>query len=94
MWGLESLLEKEMNENGSNFSGGEKQKLAMVRAFSKQSSLILLDEPTSALDKESIKMFLSFLQKRKQDAVIVLISHDPFVLSQCDVVADIFQIQS
>ena len=37
-------------EAGKQLSGGEKQKLSIVRALSKESFLILLDEPTSALD--------------------------------------------
>lgn len=48
--GLETYLSKEYHENGIEMSGGELQKLAIARAFYKNSSLIILDEPTSALD--------------------------------------------
>lgn len=89
VWDIGYLLDKEMNENGSNFSGGEKQKLAMVRALSKDSVLILLDEPTSALDKDSIARLLALLQERKRHAIVLLISHDREVLAQCDEVLDI-----
>jgi len=48
--GLDTYLSKEYHENGIEMSGGELQKLAIARAFYKNSSLIILDEPTSALD--------------------------------------------
>lgn len=94
LWDITYLLNKDMNENGSNFSGGEKQKLSMVRTLSKDSSIILLDEPTSALDKHSISCLMSVLEDLKQKAIVIMISHDPSVLAQCDEVFDIFQIQN
>lgn len=84
MFELEYLLDKEINENGSNLSGGEKQKLSIVRSLSKDSSLILLDEPTSALDQKSITTLIEYLELRKQQAIIVIVSHDSWILSSCD----------
>ncbi len=49
-YGIDTYLSKEYHENGIEMSGGELQKLAIARAFYKNSSLIILDEPTSALD--------------------------------------------
>ncbi|MBI9008621.1 MAG: ABC transporter ATP-binding protein [Tenericutes bacterium] len=48
--GIDTYLSKEYHEKGIEMSGGELQKLAIARAFYKNSSLIILDEPTSALD--------------------------------------------
>jgi len=48
--GIDTYLSKQYHENGIEMSGGEMQKLAIARAFYKNSSLIILDEPTSALD--------------------------------------------
>ena len=93
-WNLSYLMDKQMNENGSNFSGGEKQKLSLIRALSKESSLILLDEPTAALDKESISRLMKYLHERKKDAIVIMISHDIDVLNQCDMMLDICSIQS
>lgn len=88
---IEYMLNKYMNENGANFSGGEKQKLSIIRALSKESSVVLLDEPTSALDKESINQLIGFLHEKKEKAVVLLISHDPYVLKKCDEIIDIQQ---
>ncbi len=43
-------LGKSINSDGGNLSGGERQKLSLIRSFSKKCDLYLLDEPTSALD--------------------------------------------
>ena len=86
VWDIDYLLDKEMNENGSNFSGGEKQKLALVRALSKESSLILLDEPTSALDKPSVAKLIDLLQSIKSNTIIIVVSHDLDMLEHCEVI--------
>ena len=89
VWDIDYLLDKEMNENGSNFSGGEKQKLALVRALSKESSLILLDEPTSALDKPSVAKLIDLLQSIKSNTIIIVVSHDLDMLEHCDEVINL-----
>ncbi|MCL2249798.1 MAG: ABC transporter ATP-binding protein/permease [Oscillospiraceae bacterium] len=46
----DTLLVREVNADGAELSGGEKQKLAMARALYKNAPVIILDEPTAALD--------------------------------------------
>lgn len=48
--GLETMLNKSINREGTELSGGQAQKLAIARALFKGASLVILDEPTSALD--------------------------------------------
>ena len=48
--GLDTVITRDMDENGVELSGGENQKLAIARAIYKDAPLIILDEPTSALD--------------------------------------------
>ncbi|MCI9225069.1 MAG: ABC transporter ATP-binding protein [Acutalibacter sp.] len=48
--GLDTYLNKDFDENGMEFSGGEAQKTAMARALYKDAPLLVLDEPTAALD--------------------------------------------
>lgn len=46
----DTLIDKELNKNGIDFSGGEQQKLFLARALYKDAPIIILDEPTAALD--------------------------------------------
>ena len=63
-------------EDSISLSGGEKQKVSIVRGLIKNPSLIIMDEPISALDTESINILKKELSKRKKDAIIILISHN------------------
>lgn len=48
--GLDSLMEKDINETAVDFSGGERQKLVLARALYQDRPVLILDEPTAALD--------------------------------------------
>ena len=88
-WGLSQLKDKEINENGSNLSGGEKKKLALIRCLSKESDLIILDEPTSSLDQDSILVLVNFLKGIKKETIVLVVTHDDFILDNCDQIIDL-----
>ncbi|PKM62685.1 MAG: ABC transporter ATP-binding protein [Firmicutes bacterium HGW-Firmicutes-21] len=48
--GVDTVLTREFDSDGAELSGGEKQKIAVARAFAKASPIIILDEPSSVLD--------------------------------------------
>lgn len=73
-----------INESSNNLSGGEKQKIAIIRALVKGTSIMLFDEPTSALDSESKRVFYEILQTIKNDKIIVIITHDEYLMSLAD----------
>lgn len=51
--GLKTYIGKGFDEEGVNFSGGEKQKMAIARAIYKDAPFVIMDEPTAALDPEA-----------------------------------------
>lgn len=70
-------------------SGGEMEKLSLIRALQKDSSLLLLDEPTTGLDFISVKNLIKILLKDKSKKVIIVVTHDQRILEICDEVIEI-----
>lgn len=60
---------------GNNLSVGQKQRIAIARAFLKDSPILLLDEPSSALDVHSEKMINRALGELMKDKVVIMVSH-------------------
>ncbi len=71
-----SLQESILDQSVDKLSGGEKQRIAMVRAMMLNPEVLLLDEPSSALDREISKRVLDFMLN-KCSASVLCISHDP-----------------
>ena len=65
-------------------SGGESQKIAIIRGLIKDSQILILDEPTSALDITSKNNLIEYLQKIKRGKIVIVISHDADLLGTCD----------
>ena len=64
-----------------SLSGGQKARLAMAAAFSKNPHVIVLDEPTNHLDRDSIDALL--VAVREFRGAVVMVSHNETFLAQC-----------
>lgn len=69
---------------GKDFSGGEKQKIAIARALYKESKFVLLDEPTSALDPKSEQEVYASIATLIDDKTSLFISHRMSSTKFCD----------
>ena len=81
---FENDLNYEILEKGGNMSGGEAQKLSLVRMVLENKPWVLLDEPTSAMDVECEKIICSILKEYLKKRTAVIITHRPEILSICD----------
>ena len=68
-------LDTELQEGGSNFSGGQRQRLALARALLFDSPVYIFDEATSNIDIESEERILQVIHELKQTKTVLLISH-------------------
>ena len=69
-------LEDKADAYPNQLSGGQKQRIAIVRALAMKPKVMLFDEPTSALDAENRTLLLELLEKQRETAGILFISHD------------------
>jgi len=85
--GLEEFIgdfNRKLGEGGEKVSGGQKQKIGILRAFYNQSKVLLFDESFSNLDASSKHDVLEFLNKEKRLKSFLIISHDEKILKFCD----------
>ena len=64
-----------IQERGSNFSGGQCQRLAIARALLHDTPVYIFDEATSNIDAESEEMIMDVIHKLAETKTIILISH-------------------
>lgn len=73
--GINTPLTREFNENGTNLSGGEEQKVAIARVFAQDSSLVIMDEPSSALDPNAEYELNQSIFAQTREKTVIFISH-------------------
>lgn len=70
------LDEQDILKSASSLSGGQKRRVALIRAFMPKSDLIILDEPFTGLDDASKELAADFILKNKNQRSLIIISHD------------------
>lgn len=69
---------------GRQFSGGQRQRLAIARALATRPSVLVLDEPTSSLDAESENVIVETMARLKGVVTIIVVTHRESTLRACD----------
>ncbi|MGZ1874903.1 ABC transporter ATP-binding protein [Staphylococcus argenteus] len=76
-------------------SGGEQQRVALIRMILKDPTIILADEPTGALDPKTGQLIIQTLFNLvDENKVLILATHDMAIANQCDVVIDLEQFKN
>ena len=71
----EAGLDTRLTEGAGNFSGGQRQRLALARALLHDSPYYIFDEATSNIDVESEDVIMEQIMKLASDRTVILISH-------------------
>ena len=69
---------------GNNLSAGQKQRIAVARAFCSKAKWIILDEPSSALDTVTEKQLINNLLAFCKDRTLIIITHNPKIMRLMD----------
>ncbi len=85
--GLNQMMLKVIDESGTDFSGGERQKLAIARGLYKDANMVIMDEPTAALDALAEAEIYENFSMLVEGKTAVYISHRLASTKFCDKIA-------
>jgi len=77
-----------VGERGMCFSGGERQRIALARAFLCDAPVLILDEPTSALDQRTEKVIMDAVEELMEGRTTFMITHRLATLRDCDMLIE------
>ncbi|WP_262508473.1 thiol reductant ABC exporter subunit CydD [Streptomyces spongiicola] len=83
--GVETVL----GEDGAGLSAGQRQRIALARAFLADRPLLLLDEPTAALDGETEAGIVDAVRRLARGRTVLLVVHRPALLTVADRVVEL-----
>ncbi len=73
--GIDTMVTREFDDEGRDFSGGESQKIAIARVFVKNYDIVVMDEPSSALDPIAEYNLNHSVAEHLKDSTVIFISH-------------------
>ncbi|WUR02326.1 ABC transporter [Vairimorpha necatrix] len=81
---LENQYETQVGDKGHRLSGGERQKIILLRCALKNAQIIILDEPTAALDKKAEYEILNSLMKFNVEKTVIMVLQNYELLHMFD----------
>jgi len=78
--GVDTIL----GDRGAGLSAGERQRLALARAFLRDAPLLLLDEPTAGLDGHTEREIVQSIRRLARGRTVVLVAHRPALVAMAD----------
>ncbi|RXY96714.1 ABC transporter ATP-binding protein [Malacoplasma penetrans] len=80
----EKQYDSEVLQNGNNFSGGQKQRMAIARAFAKKSGIYILDDSLSALDNLTRDKVLKNIKNNFKNKTFIIVSQQVKTIKDAD----------
>lgn len=80
---LPAGYDETVDERGSNFSGGQRQRLAIARALAMNPPILIFDEATSALDFESEQIVQANMKKMARNRTVIIVAHRLAAVKSC-----------
>lgn len=77
-YNLRSLLDRKVN----SLSGGEQQRVAIVRSIISKPKIILCDEPTGALDHKNSKIVMETLKELSKNSIVIVVTHNEKLIEE------------
>ena len=77
-----------VGDRGSRLSGGQKQQIALARAFLKDAPILILDEATASLDPETAASIMDVITELMRSRSTMLITHDEKVAEMADTIVN------
>lgn len=81
---LDQGYDTPVGEAGRGLSGGEKQRIALARAFLKQPRIVLFDEPTVGLDLRTERILQSSIEELAKTATVITVAHRLHTIKDAD----------
>jgi thiol reductant ABC exporter CydD subunit len=82
-------LDTELGEGGAGLSAGERQRIALARAFLRDAPLLLLDEPTANLDGATESAVLEAVRRLVRGRTALIVAHRPALIAIADRTVDL-----
>ena len=84
--GLEDGLDSHVEQGGGNFSGGQRQRLAIARALVKQADVYVFDDSFSALDFKTDANLRAALKQSMNDTILVIVAQRVSTVMDADII--------
>jgi len=82
-------FETQIEEDGTNLSGGQAQRIGLARAFYNHKKVLIMDEATSSLDEKTEREIVESLKSFSEEMTVIIISHRMPLLEICSQIINI-----
>jgi len=81
-----SIIEKNIGDEGGKLSGGQRQRIGIARALLTNPKILVLDEATSSLDAQTEDNVTSTINKIREDSLVLIVAHRLATVRRADLV--------